>query len=618
MLKEFQVEFAGSSYPAFYLDTKEKAEAAISKMMQSTEILAADCETAALPQYKHEHEAALSPHLARPRLIQMFTGKGAVVIDLYKTGDLPTLGTLFESRPSVFHNMNFDYKMLNKWHGVRYPDMHCTAIMARCCWQAMYPMRKSASLKDVTKAIFKEDVIKKAGASDWGVVELTYEQIHYAAKDVVIQMKMYEKLSEWIKKLGLERCYNVYRKAQIPMSMMELNGFNFDVEHHKTNIVRWRQELADARDEVQAITGIEYITDTKVGDWLKTNLPEEVAALWPRTEGSKDEEEWEKVKLATNADAFVNFSHLEIVKPFSKYQKMKKLCTSFGMNLIESINPNTKRIHAGYTICGARTGRNSCSKPNFQQSPRDKEFRKSFIASKGYELVVADYSQVEVRVIAEYAKEDKMIEAYERGLDIYKFTAAHLSGKPYSQIGDKSDERQSAKALVLGLNYGLGARKFSHYAKKQYKVDISEAKAYEEVEKYRQLYPKLYAWQLQQVDNCAARRYTCFEVLGKSNKLSEEKYYGACMNHPVQGSCASIMYVALIFSERALRGTSARFLATVHDEIIVECKPEDVQLCKTNLDSCMTQAYNKLVPNARTLKNLVEPSSGINWCVAKG
>lgn len=617
MIKEFKVEFAGSSYPAFYIDTREKAEKAIAKMMESSDVLAADCETAALPKYKHIREAALSPHLARPRLVQMFTGKGSVVIDLLKTGELPSLGKLFESRPSVFHNMNFDYKMLNKWHGVKYPDMHCTAIMARCCWQAMYPVRKSASLKDVAKALFKEDVIKKGGASDWGMPELTFEQVHYAAKDVVIQMRIYEKLSEWIVKLGLSRCYEVYRKAQIPMSMMELNGFNFDVEHHKINIVRWRQELADARDEVQRITGIGIITDTKVGEWLKQNLPLEVASIWPRTEKTEDEEDWEKVKLATNADAFVNFSHLELVKPFSRYQKMKKLCTSFGMNLVETVNPETKRIHAGYTICGARTGRGSCSNPNFQQSPRDKEFRKSFIASKGYELVVADYSQVEVRCIAEYAGEEKMIEAYEKGLDIYKFTAAHLSGKPYDKIGDESDERQSAKALVLGLNYGLGPRKFSHYAKKQYKVNITPEQAFIEVVKYRELYPSLYAWQLRQVELCVSRRYTCFEALGKSNKLSEEKHYGASMNHPIQGTCASIMYIALIWSERALRNCSARFLATVHDEIIIECLPKDVDFVKKTLTDTMISAYNKLMPSGRTLNKLVDPNSGINWCLAK-
>jgi len=425
MNKQFTVDFAGTSYPAFYLTERVDAEKAILKMMESKEILAADCETAPLPQYRHFPEAALSPHLASPRLFQMFTGKGAVVLDIYKTGPLPLLGKLFEERPSVFHNMNFDLKMLMNWYGVQYPDMHCTAIMARCCFQAMYPIFKSASLKDVAKLIFKEDVIKHAGASDWSMPELTFEQVQYAAKDAIIQRRIFDKLSEWMEKLNLLKCYEVYRKAQIVMSRMELNGISFDEATHKNNIVKWRQEMSDARDELEAMTGIRTITDSKIGEWLKKSLPEDVISLWPRTESTDTEKNFAEGtdKLAVNSDALVNFSHLDIVKPFSKFQKTKKLCTSFGMNLIHQINPATKKIHAHYTICGARTGRASCSNPNFQNQPRDPEMRKVYTASPGYEMMVSDFSQIEVRIFAEYAKEEKMLVAFEKGLDIYKYTA---------------------------------------------------------------------------------------------------------------------------------------------------------------------------------------------------
>lgn len=615
MIKEFKVSFAGSEYPCFYIDTKERAEAALNKMMESKEVFAADIETARLPQFAHIPEAALSPHTGEPRLLQFFTGKAAVVIDLYKTGFLPSLKKLFESRPWVAHGTRFDYAMLNKWYGVKYPDMHCTAIMARCCWQAMYPTFKSAKLGDVAKAIFKEDVIKKAGASDWSIPELTFEQIHYAAKDAIVLYRIYETLKGWIEKLGLSRCYNVYRKAQIPIAMMEINGLNFDVEHHKTNIVRWRQELADARDEIERITGIKIVTDAKLSDWLKANLPREVTELWPRTESTKDNAEWEDIQLSTSADSFVNFSHLEIVKPFSRFQKMKKLCTSFGMNLIEAVNPQTKRLHPGYTICGARTGRLSCSNPNFQQSSRDKEFRKGFIPTAGYEMVVADYSQIEVRIIAEYSKEEKMLVAFEKGIDIYVYTIAGLLGRNISSITD--DQRQQGKALVLGRSYGLGRLKQAHYVKKNYGVTFTPDQNDAFFYGYRDLYPNIYAWQMQQVDNCVARRYTCFEALGKSNKLSEERHFGQSMNQPIQGTAASAMYLALIYSEEALRGTSARFLATVHDEIILECLPHDTANVKEILTREMIRAYHELLPSGRTLKNLVDPCSGPNWAWAK-
>lgn len=609
MKKQFTLNFAGSTYPCLYIDNAHDAERVISRLLESKEPLIADCETAALPEWKHIQEAALSPHLARPRLIQMFTGKSAVVIDLYKTGfDIP-LGKLFSERPSVFHNMNFDYKMLHKWYGVQYPDMHCTAIMARCCWQAMYPGFKSAALGDVAYALFGEEVIKKAGASDWSMPELTFEQVKYAANDVIILNQIYKKLSDMMTRLKLNTCYEIYRKAQIVISKMELNGFSFDKETHKLNIVSWRQKMADARDEVTRITGIQSITDTKIGEWLKKNLDEATLALWPRTE--KNEE-----RLAVGSDALVNFSHLEIVKPFSTFQKYKKLCTSFGTSLIDHINPATGKLHTSYFICGARTGRTSCSNPNLANQPRDKDMRRVYVASPGKELVAADYGQLEVRIIAELSKEEGMLQAFENGIDIYKSTIAGILGKRIEDI--TPEERQSGKMIVLGRSYALGRVKQAHYAKKNYGITLSEQENNKLFYGYRDLYPSLYKWQIQQADRCQANRFTCFELLGKANKLTEDTYFGASMNMPVQGGAASINYIALIDADKKLHGTSARFLVTVYDEIAVECDPDDIPLVKEVLTTSMTSAYSRLIPNARTLKNLVDPNHGANWAVAKG
>jgi len=615
MKSQFTVEFAGSSYPSFYLTQKSDAERAIAVMLESKEILAADTETAPLPQYRHIAEAALSPHLAKPRLVQMFTGKGAVVIDLYKTGEIESLGTLFNTRPSVFHNMNFDLKMLMKWHGVSYPDMHCTAIMARCCWQAMYPGFKSATLKDVAKALFKEDVIKQAGASDWSMPELTYEQVYYAAKDAVIQRVIYDKLSQWLEKLNLTKCYEVYRKAQIVLSQMELNGILVDKDAHRKNIVTWRQAMADARDEVERITGLRSITDSKISEWLKKNLEADLLAVWPKTESSKENDSLENQQLAVNSDALVNFSHLEIVKPFSEFQKYKKLCTAFGTSLLEQVNPATGKIHSGYTVCGARTGRASCSNPNFQNMPRDPKMRGVFTASPGYEMMVSDFSQIEVRIFAEYSREEKMLIAFERGLDIYKHTAALLLNKKYEDVTKK--ERTHVKPLVLGLAYGLGSSKYGHYAKKNYGVSLTLEESHDLVQQYRELYDHLYAWQLQQPAKCEASNYTCFAALGKSNKLSEDKYWGASMNHPIQSAAATIMYLALIFCEKALRGTSVKFLGTVHDEMIIEYKKEERNHVKKILTEQSIKAYHVIMQSERTLVNLVDPLWGDNWAEAK-
>lgn len=622
MKEQFQVDFSGSTYPAFYLTKRDEAERAILKMLESKEVFAADCETAVLPQYRHIVGSALSPHLARPRLFQFFTGKAAVVLDLMKIGELPLLCTLFQNRKSVFHNMNFDLRMLMKWYEVKYPDMECTMIQARCVLQALYPGFKSAKLGDVAEWLFGEKVIKKAGASDWGIPELSYEQIQYAAKDTVILMRIYEKLTDYITKLNLTECYTLYRKTQLLLSQMELNGISFDQELHRNHIVKWRQEMADARDEVERLTDIQGITDTKIGNWLKSKLPEDVLAAWPRTDTTDNEEDYKAGtdRLCVSADALVNYSHLEIVKPFSEFQVKKRLCTGFGMNLIDMINPATGKIHAGYTMCGARTGRVSCSNPNFLNQPnahKDADMRKVYIASPGYEMMVSDFSQIEVRIIAEYAKEEKMLQAFEAGRDIYKHTASLLLKKPYEKV--TKDERKHMKPLVLGLAYGLGASKYGHYAKKNYDLTLSLQQSKDIVWEYRNLYDKLYKWQLEQPVKCEANRYTCFAAFGKSNKLPEDRFWGASMNHPIQSAASAIMYLALLLSDKELKpsGIDYRWLGTVYDEKILEYKPEHRSFVKKVLTKNSILAYTTVMKSERTIVNLVDPLWGSNWADAK-
>lgn len=606
MIDKFNVEFAGTSYPCFFITTKQKAEEVIKRLEGKTTVLAADTETAALPQWKALNEAALSPFTSNIRLLQLFTGTAAVVIDLHATGPID-LKTLFEGRPSVFHNMTFDYKFLRHHYNVVDPDMHCTCIMARCVFHAIYPDNKSASLKDVATTLFGEEINKKAGRSDWSIPELTFEQIEYAARDAIVQMRIFEKLSDYIDKLNLRPVYDLYRKAQIAICEMELNGISIDVDKHLKNVVAWRQQLLDARDEVLHMTKLPVLTDAKLGEWLTQTLPPEVLEIWPKTEKTG--------KIQTDANTFVDFSYLEVVKPFSKYQKLKKLTTSFGTNLLQMVNPATKRLHPTYRVAGAKTGRLSCTEPNAQQMPRSSEMRSVFVPSPGYVMVVSDYSQVEVRCIAEFSNDARMLEAFGKGLDIYSYTVAGIQGKDITKV--TKTERQSGKALVLGLNYGLGAKKFSHYAKKNYGVEISKEDSNGLVASYRKLYSGLRDWQTLQTDKSAAQRFTAFSVMGKSRKMTEDDYYGACMNHPVQGSCAEIMLLAIVNTREALKGTSGRMVMSVHDELVLECLPEEVEVVKQKLTKAMTDAYLTILPSGRTLNGLIDPTSGANWAEAK-
>jgi DNA polymerase I-like protein with 3'-5' exonuclease and polymerase domains len=527
-------------------------------------------------------------------------------MDLFATGPLD-LAPLFHNRPSVFHNATFDFKQLKVHHNVATPDLHCTCIMARMVFHAIFPEDKKADLGSVIKAFFGEEINKKAGVTDWSIPDLTFEQIKYAAMDVIVLMELYKKLSDYIDKLKLRKVYDLYRKAQLVISEMELNGITVDEKQHRINVIRWREELKDAADEVLNLTGLKQITDAKVAKWLEDSLPHETLSIWPCTESGE--------RLSTSADTFSDFDYLEIVKPFSRYKKLQKLTTSFGMNLLSKVNPATGKIHCSYRVAGARTGRLSCSEPNLTQMPRSKEIRSIFVPSPGYVMVVADYSAVEIRYIAELSQDERMLRAFEQGLDIYKYTVANILHKSIEQV--TKEERQIGKSLALGLSYGLSYKKFSKHAKKGYGVEVTEEESKDLISGYRNLYSGLRRWQLEQIETCPLRRYTAYSPMGKSRKLTEETYFGAALNMPVQAGCAEAMLLALLKTKQTLQDTSARMLLSVHDEIVVEAKGPDVEEVTKRITKAMTEAYTELVPHARTLNKLVEPSNGASWADAK-
>lgn len=610
---KFTIEFNKVASPAFYITELAEALALVDKLCAGTGLLAADLETTPLPEYSYVETAALSPHTSDIRLVQIATDKGVAVFDLHEIGKeiKPALKKLFETRGAIFHNLNFDYQFLRHRLGVTTSNFHCTCIMARLLLHATYFETMSAALGPIVEHVFGQELVKEAGASNWAN-ELTFEQVSYAAVDAIAVRELYNKLTIYLHKLGLNEVYDLYRAAQIGIAEMAINGIGLNSNYHMENVVKWRDELVIAKAELLKVTGLDRITSGSIAGWLQENLPEDMLSSWPRTEP----EEGKTPKLKTDAHTFSDYGTLDICKPFAKYQKLYKLTTSFGGSLLYARNQATLRLHPGYSVAGARTGRLSCSNPNLQQSPRDPAFRKAFIPTKGYEFVIADYSQIEVRAIAEISNDPIMLKAYEDGLDIYAYTAAHLNSKDIKDV--TKPERQHSKCLVLGLNYGLGAKKFSHYAKKSYGVIMTDEDAIGSVKAYFKLYSRLKQWQRETTTRCVEAGYMTYTKLGKSRKLTEDTYYGASLNHPVQGSTAEVMLRAIVYVREACAGTSMRLIATVHDELIVECLPEDTAKVKELMTGAMIKAYLKTFPSGRTVKKLVEPTSGSNWAEAKG
>ena len=609
MKPQFDIEFLGVKYPASYITNINGASLALSSLA-GADVIGIDTETKPKPEYINYPEAGLSPHLAELALIQMFDGKRSYVFDVQKLGGafLKELLPFLERERFVAHYAQFDLQFFMLL-GVKSMNIGCTRIATRLLYHATYPTDEglSAKLDDTVKIFLKADISKKLQVSNWGA-ELTFEQIQYAAIDAVAVYKLAEKLSKGIHKFGLERIYKLTKESQFPIVEMQLNGIKFNTERHKILLQQWRNELYESRKELAALTGLEQFTGHTIAGWLSEKLTEDELALWPKTESGK---------LATDAHVFADFSYLPIVQPFARFQKATKLTSTYGKALVDLINPETNRLHSNFNLCGARTGRLSSSRPNSQQFPRDNEFRSCFIAEPGNVLVRADFNQIEIRVAAELSRDEQMLRAYREGIDIHALTASQVTRKPIAQVS-KAD-RQLAKAINFGFMFGLGAKKFAHYAKKSYGVEVTQDEAFTAVDAFRDTYEGYRTWQVNQA-NTAAKTMTVRTPCAKLRALSTDNCYGASMNTPVQGGAAECMLYSLVYLYHALKASpklaQVKLVNCVHDEIIVECPEELAGTVSEVINSCMTDGFLSVFPEGIT-RGIVAVAYGSNWSEAK-
>lgn len=596
----FSISVLQETYQGIYVTDEETAVSLIDQLSKKDCLFGLDTETCPYPQYTSYPKAALSPLLSRIRLIQVFDGKNSIVFDLNHLDFNLFISFLSEKR-FVAHNALFDLQYFLK-AGVKKMNLGCTLLLARLIMHAQRPTDISLSLEALTENVLGVDATKKMGSSDWSSSDLTFEQVEYAALDPIYALLVGESLAPGLSKYKLEKIYKLYKESLLPVAHMQLNGIGLDRKAHEENIEKWREEIYNAKEKVLDYTGLEKLTPMSLAGWLEENLSEEDLKVWPVSPTDK---------LKTDAHTFADFSHVEIASLYGEFQKKEKLLTSFGDNLLRFINPETKRIHAHYNICGARTGRMSCSSPNLQQLPRDQVVRNIFIPDvQGEVFVCADFSQIELRCAAEISKDKTMLKAYEDGVDLHSLTASVISHKKLDEV--TKDDRQRAKAFNFGLLFGLGHKKFSHYARMSYGVEISEDEAKRSIEIWRELYGGYREWQFEHSKECE-RSLVAYTVCGKRQRLTEDNYYGTGLNHPVQGTAAEILLHALI---RFQKNPIGKLVNTVHDEITIQVREENASKCKGYLEGCMIEGYLDVFPNGITYK-LVEAKIGNSWGAVK-
>lgn len=534
----------------------------------------------------------LDPYKGEMRLLQLSSGRKTYVFDLLpfrsngglrENAELSPLRRILESdsQTKVLHNAKFDAKWIRYELGSEIGHAFDTYLASQLI--AAGESERRHSLADVTQYFTGAVLDKTEQLSDWRAAELSPSQIEYAARDAAIMLSLYEQLNDRLKKDELEQVAGLEFACVIPIAEMELNGFGIDCD-------AWRAQLGSVRKAAD-----------KAADQLQDMLSAGVAqaSLFGRAEINLDSQQQVSDALRNLGVPMPDSTRAWQLQPLAEkypvvaklleYRGVQKSATSFGENFLEFVEPKSGRIHADFRQIGAPTGRFSCSNPNLQQIPHDDAYRKCFKAEAGRTLVIADYSQIELRILAEFSGDEKFIEAFRSGADFHTTTAAQVFNVSPENV--TPDQRSFAKRLNFGIVYGVGASRFGLM------TGLSLSDAENTMRRYFSTYRKLDAY-LRDSGYRVTTERTARTASGRLLRLNfdenDRQAVGAArrygVNMPIQGTSADILKRALRLLHDSIRGTSAKLVNIVHDEIIVECDQDEVETARAALEKAMVSA----------------------------
>ena len=538
--------------------------------LSEAKVLAIDTET-----------TGLDPLNDRLRLIQIASfGNPVYVIDYWKCteNDKKILYDLFSSNSvKVFQNAKFDINFLKSEGFVINGQVFDTMLAARLLRTPQGP--PGYSLAAISEFFLGENLPKEEQTSDFSG-ELRTEQIEYAARDASILLELRSVMAPALKANELVEIAAIEFNCTKAIADIEYNGISID--HEKWDILtrKTRENLLDSERKLLSFAGNTVIQPDFFGNEtnisINLNSNQDILDLLSKN----------GVKVPdTSKYSLSPYKSHPVVESLYEYRKSAKLLSGFLEPLPGFINSKTGRIHAHYGQIGAYSGRMSCTSPNMQQIPRDQEIRSCFIPAKGNKFIIADYSQIELRVAAQIAGDERMIEAYKKGGDLHRLTASLITGTPIEKV--TSEQRQAAKAVNFGLIFAMGARGLQAYAGDTYGVEMS----LEEAESFRERFFNAYKGIRQWHDSIKARPPRVSRSLtGRRYFFGEDTGIAALYNTPVQGTAADIVKRALGMLMDTLKGTGAGIVAVVHDEILLEVPESEAEETALLLKNTMEAA----------------------------
>ena len=535
----------------------------------------------------------LDPYVSRLRLVQLATPDNVFIIDLDKfAGYNLKQGEEFASfrallngpRPiKIAHNSKFDAKFIKHNFGVDLGGLFDTLLASQLVSAGDIEQRHG--LEAIAGRYLNEAVDKTERLSNWEF-ELSEAQLQYAARDAAVLIPLREKLVEKIRANALIDCAKLEFECVMPVVDLELAGFFME----KT---RWLEQLAiveerrgELANDLQEMLG-EGAAQASLFGPPRANInldsQQQVTEAMERL-GIPLPDSTRNWKLQPLALQY------PVVAKLLEYRTMQKALTSYGQNMIEFINPKTGRLHADFRQIGAPTGRFACTNPNIQQVPHASEYRRCFMGHpEERRLIIADYSQIELRILAEFSGDEAFSNAFKSGADLHRVTAAQVFGVSEDQV--TKEQRDFAKRLNFGVVYGIGAQRFSMM------TGLGQTEAEDVLRKYFATYRRLDAY-LKESANRAVDEKQARTASGRLVKFnfdpSDRQQISMTQrngkNAPIQGTSADILKRALRLLNDELRSTSGKIVNIIHDEIVVEVDEGESEAVAAKVDRAMCAA----------------------------
>lgn len=523
---------------------------------------------------------------------------------------LEKLKPIIESKEiaKIGQNLKYEIVVLQKY-GVSLNGISFDTMIAA---HMIDSSRNIYSLDELSKLYLGHQMISYKDVTGTGKSKIDFDEVElevardYASEDADVAMLLKDVLAPKLEEVKL---VNVFRDIELKfikvLAKIEMNGVNIDSDKLKELSKEFESLLKQIEKDIFSEVGYEF----------NLNSPLQLREVLFETLDLPQKKQTKKGEPSTDVEVLTDLSKFHVVpEKVLEHRTLSKLKSTYIDSLPKLINPDTGRIHTSFNPVGSSTGRLSSSDPNLQNIPiksaQGRRIREAFVPEEGYTLLSADYSQIELRLLAHFSEDDNLVEAFLNDSDIHNRTAAEIFGVTQDLV--TPDMRRLAKNINFGIIYGISAFGLA----KQLGTSVAISKSY--IDEYFKRYGKVQQYIEKSIMDAQTKGYA-ETILGRRRPIPELQSnnralrgFGerTAMNTPIQGSAADIINIAMIRINEKMADYESSLILQVHDELLFEVKKDELEKLSKMVKEEMEGAWKLIVP----IK--VDMGSGDNWAEA--